>query len=351
MSQQCEQDTNTASPRIAVLGCGGWGKNITKTLARVHEVAAVADPSESARALASEIAPGARVASDPMDLINDPSIDAVMIATPAETHHDLARAAMHAGKDVFVEKPITIDTDEAVKLRDLAGALDRILMVGHLLEYHPAILKLRELIDNGELGDIWYAVSNRTNLGKFRTFENALWSFAPHDISVLLRLIGEDPEQIVCTGGDYLSKDIADVTVTQMKFPGGARAHIFVSWLHPFKEQKLVVVGSKKMATFDDVARELVLHETGVDWQEGQPIPVKSDGVQVEYDTTAPLDLEVLHFVNAVRTHTQPLTDAHEGVRVLRILHTAQESLVKNGAPVDMSPTINITTQEAVGAR
>src|SRR5690606_11885064 len=125
------------------------------------------------------------------------------------------------------------------------------------------------------------AVSNRTNLGKFRTYENALWSFAPHDISVLLRLIGEDPELIVCTGGDYLSKDVADVTVTQMKFPGGARAHVFVSWLHPFKEQKLVVVGSKKMATFDDVARELVLHDTGVDWHVGQPVPAKSDGVQV----------------------------------------------------------------------
>lgn len=349
MPHQSEQDPNTASPRIAVLGCGGWGKNITKTLARVHEVAAVADPSESARALAAEIAPDARVYDNPMDPINDPSIDAVMIATPAETHFELARAAMHAGKDVFVEKPITIDTEDAERLRDLADTLGRVLMVGHLLEYHPAILKLRELIENGELGDIWYAVSNRTNLGKFRTFENALWSFAPHDISVLLRLIGEDPEQIVCTGGDYLSKDVADVTVTQMKFPSGARAHVFVSWLHPFKEQKLVVVGSKKMATFDDVARELILHDTGVDWQESQPIPVKSDGVPVDYDSTAPLDLEVLHFVECVRNHTQPLTSAEEGTRVLRILHTAQESLMQGGAPVPVKPTITVNTKARAG--
>jgi len=327
---------NETSVRIGVLGCGGWGKNIIRTLQRVHSVAAIADPSAEARALAAEIAPYATVHVDPDDVINDPTIDGVMIATPAETHFELAQKAILAGKEVFVEKPLTIDPDESQRLADLAHAHERVLMVGHLLEYHPAILKLRALIESGELGEIRYVISNRLNLGKVRTHENALWSFAPHDITVLLRLIGADPIQVVCTGGGYISPNVADVTVTQLLFSNGTRGHIFVSWLHPFKEQKLVVVGSKKMASFDDVARELVLHDQRVDWCDGNPIPVKGSGTPVEFDSTSPLDLECLHFVEAVTNGSSPRTDGMDGVKVLKILHAAQRSMMLNGSPMNL---------------
>lgn len=327
------------SPRIAVFGCGGWGKNIVRTLQGVHGVAAVVDPTEKGRALAAELAPDASVHEDPAAVLADDTIDAVMIATPAETHFELASRAIESGKDTYVEKPLTIDLAEARRLVALAEAHDRVLMVGHLLEYHPAIIRLHEMIEAGELGEIRYIVSNRLNLGKVRTEENALWSFAPHDIAVILRLVGADPEQIVATGGSYITRDIADVTVTQLAFPNGVRSHVFVSWLHPFKEQKLVVVGSKKMASFDDVNKQLVLHDQRVDLAEGQPVPVKGEGVPVEFDQSeTPLEAEVKHFVARVGDRERPLTDGASGVRVLEILHAAQESIDQGGGVVGLSP-------------
>ena len=345
------QNQDSSSLRIGVLGCGGWGKNIIRTLAKVHTVAAIADPGEQARAVASELAPDAIVHDDPSAIIDDPNIDAIMIATPAETHFELAQRAILAGKDVFVEKPLTIEAEESEKLTELAATHGRVLMVGHLLEYHPAILKLRDLIESGELGDIQYVISNRLNLGKIRTHENALWSFAPHDIAVLLRLIDGDPIQVVCTGGGYVSPNVADVTVTQLLFSNGTRGHIFVSWLHPYKEQKLVVVGSKKMASFDDVARELVLYDQRVDWNDGSPVPVKGEGVQVEFDSTSPLDLECLHFVNAVAKGVSPRTDGNDGVKVLNILHAAQRSMLLNGSPINLESTSNQSHVEGESVR
>ena len=328
-----------ADPRIAVLGCGGWGKNILRSMHAIGALAAAADPSEAARTRAAEIAPGCPLHECPNAIIDDPSIDAVMIATPAETHFDLAMRAIDRGKDVFVEKPMTIDLGEARTLDAHARANGRVLMVGHLLEYHPAILKLKELIDAGELGKIRYVISNRLNLGKIRTEENALWSFAPHDIAVILRLVGSMPFQVVATGGSYVTPNIADVTVTQLLFNNGVRSHIFVSWLHPFKEQKLVVVGSQKMAMFDDVAKELVLYDQRVDWEEGQPVPVRAEGVAVEYGNDEPLRAECQHFVDAVRTRSTPRTDGENGLNVLRILHGAQRSLTTNGEPVLLEGT------------
>jgi predicted dehydrogenase len=224
-------------------------------------------------------------------------------------------------------------------------------MVGHLLEYHPAILKLHDLIQAGELGKVRYIISNRLNLGKIRTEENALWSFAPHDIAVILRLVGSLPFEIVATGGSYVSPNIADVTVTQLLFDNGVRSHIFVSWLHPFKEQKLVVIGSKKMASFDDVAKELVLYDQRVDWKEGQPIPVKGDGVKVAYPANEPLKEECLHFINAMETRSTPLTDGINGLRVLEILHAAQKSLVTNGQPVMFNSTLSLSGGPNRGAK
>lgn len=322
-----------SNPRVAVLGCGGWGKNIVRTLARLDAVKAVVDPSAGGRATAGELVPGIPVHADPAAVFADPAIDAVMIATPAETHYEQAARAIDAGKDVYVEKPLTIDLGQARDLVRRAKAADRILMVGHLLEYHPAILKLKELIDSGELGKVRYVISNRLNLGKIRTEENALWSFAPHDIAVILRLVGSAPIEVVATGGAYVTPNIADVTVTQLLFADGVRSHIFVSWLHPFKEQKLVVVGSKKMASFDDVAKELVLYDQRVDWKEGQPVPVKGEGTKVDFGTAEPLMEECKHFLECIVTRRTPRTDGINGVRVLQILHGAQESLMRNGRP------------------
>ncbi len=327
---------------IAVLGCGGWGKNIVRTVQQIGRLAAVVDPSETGRAAAKDLAPAAAIHADPQPVFADPKIRGVMIATPAETHYDMACRAIAAGKDVFVEKPLTIDVSEARDLVARADAADRILMVGHLLEYHPAILKLHELIKAGELGKIQYVISNRLNLGKIRTEENALWSFAPHDIAVILRLVGEMPFEIVATGGCYVTPNIADVTVTQLLFDNGVRSHIFVSWLHPFKEQKLVVIGSKKMASFDDVSKELVLYDQRVDWKQGQPIPVKGEGVKVQYPADEPLKSECLHFINSIETRQTPRTDGVNGLRVLQILHAAQRSLMTNGHPVPFSGSASL---------
>lgn len=321
-------------PDIAVFGCGGWGRNIVRTMQQIGRLHAVVDPSESGRNAARELAPSATVVPTSDEILSNPAIRGVMIATPAKTHYEMACLAIAAGKDVFVEKPLTIDVDEARDLVARAEAADRILMVGHLLEYHPAILKLHELIKAGELGKIRYVISNRLNLGKIRTEENTLWSFAPHDIAVILRLVGSMPFEIVATGGSYVTPNIADVTVTQLLFDNGVRCHIFVSWLHPFKEQKLVVVGSKKMASFDDVAKELVLYDQHVDWKQGQPVPVKGEGVKVPYPADEPLKQECLHFVNAMETRQTPRTDGLNGLRVLQILHAAQRSLMTNGHPV-----------------
>lgn len=318
---------------IGVVGCGDWGKNIVRTLHRLGHLRAVVDSSDSGAARARELAPEARVECNASAVFNDNTIQGVMIVTPAETHFELAREALLAGKDVFVEKPLTINVNEARELAQLARQTERILMVGHLLEYHPAVLKLRQLVQTGELGKIRYVISNRLNLGKIRTEENALWSFAPHDIAVILRLVGARPIEIVATGGAYVSPNIADVTVTQLLFDNGVRSHIFVSWLHPFKEQKLVVVGSKRMASFDDVSKSLVLYDQRVDWQEGQPKPVRGEGVHVPFDEEMPLDRECQHFVNCIRTRCRPLTDGLNGTRVLQVLHAAQESLMTNGRP------------------
>jgi predicted dehydrogenase len=323
-------------PQIAVLGCGGWGRNIVRTLAGLGALRAVVDPCESGRAQAESIAPGIPVSGDPATILDDEQVRGVMIATPAETHYAMARAALERGKDVFVEKPLTIDVGEARDLVQRAESAGRLLMVGHLLEYHPAILRLHELIEAGELGEVRYLISNRLNLGKIRTEENALWSFAPHDIAVILRLVGALPREVVATGGCYVSPDIADVTVTQLRFDSEVRAHVFVSWLHPFKEQKLVVVGSRKMASFDDVAKERVLYDQRVDWQEGQPIPVRGEGKPVPFDEEMPLTAECRHFLDCIASRTPARTDGENGVRVLRILHAAQESLVAHGQPVTM---------------
>ena len=264
-------------------------------------------------------------------------INGVVIATPAETHFNIARESLLAGKNVFVEKPLVLDELEGEELVALANEKNRVLMVGHLLQYHPAFARLKLLASAGELGRINYIYSHRLNLGKIRREENILWSFAPHDISMILSLAGEEPESVLTTGGNYLHQKIADVTTTHLEFPSGLRAHIFVSWLHPFKDQKLVVVGDHKMAVFDDTQpweNKLVLYPHEITWQNNFPIPTKANPEKVDISEDEPLRLECEHFLNCMSNNTPPITDGQEGIRVLKILNASQASLNDNGRKI-----------------
>ncbi|MFN0247158.1 MAG: Gfo/Idh/MocA family protein [Kofleriaceae bacterium] len=326
----------TNATKIAVLGCGYWGKNLVRNFHSLGALAMVADTSAQGRETAHKIAPDVPVVEDFGRCFADPTIVGIVIATPAETHATLSLQALRAGKDVLCEKPLALRFEDARQVHDLARANERILMVGHILEYHPAIRKLQELIATDQLGRVRYLYSNRTNLGKVRREENILWSFAPHDIAVILRLVGALPFQVIATGGAYVQPNIADVTVTQLLFDNGVAAHVFVSWLNPFKEQKLVVVGSKRMATFDDVKRELVLHDQHVDVKDGEPVPIRGEGTPIPYANDEPLKLECNAFLDAIRTRQAPITDGNSALRVLRVLQAAQRSLVTQGHPVQL---------------
>lgn len=270
--------------------------------------------------------------------MQNPDIDAVVIATPAETHFELAKKAMLSGKHTFVEKPLALKVGEAEELQKLALSRNLKLMVGHILLYHPGIVKLKMIINSGELGKINYIYSNRLNLGKFRTEENILWSFAPHDISVILFLLEEMPTQVMAQGGSYLNKDIADVTMSVFSFKNGVKGHIFVSWLHPNKVQKFVVVGDKKMAVFDDTLSEdkLQIHDNGVEWINRQPTPRKNEAKTIPIEPDEPLKSECEHFLECIKSDRTPKTDGNNGIQVLKILNACQESLEHDGAIVSM---------------
>ncbi len=322
-------------PAVAVLGCGYWGKNLVRNFRQLGALAMVCDPTPAGQTTAAQLAPTVPIVAGVDQVLATP-IPGVVIATPAETHFDLVKQALAAGKDVFVEKPLALTYEQGAQLVRLAEERARILMVGHVLEYHPAVVRLFELVQSGALGKVYYIYSNRLSLGKVRREENILWSFAPHDVAVILRLMGNLPFQVSASGGAYLQPNIADVTVTHLLFDNGVRAHIHVSWLHPFKEQRLVVVGSRKMASFDDVAKKLVLHDQRVDVKEGQPVPVQGGGEEVAFAGDEPLRVECEAFLGAIATRKPPLTDGHSGVRVLKVLQAAQRSLVMNGEPVQL---------------
>ena len=241
-------------PSVAVIGGGYWGKNLVRNYYNLNALKLISDKNETILSNFKEQYAGVDTCLALTDVLSRSDIDGVAIATPAETHFNIARESLLAGKHVYVEKPLVLREDEGQELIDLAQTQQLALMVGHLLQYHPVFIRLKELARSGELGRINYIYSNRLNLGKIRREENILWSFAPHDISMILTLAGEEPESLITTGGNYLHRKIADVTTTHIKFPSGLQAHIFVSWLHPFKEQKLVVVGERRMAVFDDTS-------------------------------------------------------------------------------------------------
>lgn len=322
--------------KVAVVGCGAWGKNLVRNFFELGALDVICEPDQFGREMAMSIAPGIPIIEDFNELMSS-DIGAVVLATPAETHFSLAKHALELGKDVFVEKPLALTFDEGSRLVEIADINGNILMVGHVLEYHPGIVQLIRIVSEGELGKIQYIYSNRLSLGKVRREENILWSFAPHDIAIILRMMGKMPIQVSSFGGSYIQPDIADVTITGMLFDDGVRAHIHVSWLHPFKEQRLVVIGARKMVSFDDVDKSLVLHDKRVEIKNGKPIPIRGEGEVIHFEPDEPLRFEAQAFLDAVQSRKQPLTDGNSGLRVLKVLQAAQKSLSNNGIPIDLS--------------
>lgn len=313
--------------KISVIGCGYWGKNLVRNFAELNVLHSVCDANQE---LAKKMSQIYEVPALSLEQILQSDVGGVVIAAPAVQHYELAQKALRAGKHVFVEKPLSLEVESAQKLCNLALQVDQKLMVGHLLQYHPAFLELKQLISKGNLGRLQYIYSNRLNLGKFRSEENILWSFAPHDISMILSLAGDLPEAVYATGACHLNPRIHDVTTTHLSFKNGIQAHIFVSWLHPYKEQKLVVVGDRGMAVFDDGlpwGEKLKLYPHQVNWVNGLPEATKADLINVPLEISEPLKLECQHFIDCLKSHQNPRTDGAEGLRVLQVLDAAQRSL------------------------
>jgi UDP-2-acetamido-3-amino-2,3-dideoxy-glucuronate N-acetyltransferase len=322
---------------VAVIGAGYWGKNLVRNFHHLSSLKLVCDKNESLLADLKRQYADVETCLALTEVLKREDIDGVVISTPAETHFSLARESLLAGKNVLVEKPLVLHAKEGEELISLAAEKNRVLMVGHLLQYHPVFVRLKEMASAGELGRINYIYSHRLNLGKIRREENILWSFAPHDISMILSLAGEEPESVLTTGGNYLHQKIADVTTTHLDFPSGLRAHIFVSWLHPFKDQKLVVVGDRKMAVFDDTQPwkdKLLLYPHQINWKNNMPVPSKAEAERVGISETEPLQDECQHFLDCMSNGSKPITDGHEGLMVLKVLNASQTSLNHNGRKV-----------------
>jgi UDP-2-acetamido-3-amino-2,3-dideoxy-glucuronate N-acetyltransferase len=334
------ENADIAKPRIAVIGSGYWGKHLVRNYHNLGVLALICDRNEIVLETFRKQYPGIQTCVAFSEVLSREDIDGLAIATPAESHFRLVREALLAKKHVFVEKPLTLEEKEGSELIDLAENQKMTLMVGHLLQYHPVFIKLKELVFSGQLGRISYIYSHRLNLGKIRREENILWSFAPHDISMILALAGEIPESVTATAGNYLHQKIADVTNTHMNFASGLQAHIFVSWLHPFKEQKLVVVGEKKMAVFDDTQPwedKLLLYSHLIQWQNNMPVPTKAKPERVSVEEEEPLRLECQHFIRCIGNGQKPETDGREGLQVLKVLRAAQLSIDRNSEKIELS--------------
>lgn len=317
---------------IALLGAGHWGRNHLRNLHQMGVLHSVYDSDVKTVRERSSDYPAVPFVKDEKDIYENAEVEAVVIATPAASHYEHVRRYLQSGRDVLVEKPLALRSKEGEELVELADKKGRVLMVGHILQYHPAVLKLKELIDFGELGNLRYIYSSRLNLGKMRIEENVLWSFAPHDISVMLMFMnGEKPETVSAFGGSYISQGVFDTTVTNLTFESGIRGHIYVSWLHPFKEQKLVVIGESKMAVFDDMSTEkLFLYPYKVDLDlNAVPVAHKVEYYIVKLESREPLREELEHFVTCIRTRRKPKTDGGEGLQVLEVLERAEACLAQ----------------------
>ena len=318
---------------IAVIGCGHWGKNLVRNFAELGSLVAVCDPNDE---LAKMYAKEYNVNNLSFTaILNNPAIEGVVLAVPAHLHASMAIEAMNAGKHVYVEKPLAMNRIEAEAMIASAKKNGVQLMVGHLLQYHPVFMAVRGLVESGELGSLSYVYSNRLSFGKVRSEEDVIWSFAPHDISMILSLTGQEPEVVRTESSNILQPDIADTATVHMEFKSALKAHVSVSWLHPYKEQKLVVVGGDAMAVFDDTKpwnEKLALYRHSVTSPGGLPRLEKAEVEYLEVSQSEPLRNECQHFLDVVSGNIVPLTDGDEGLSVLKVLSAASLSESKNEA-------------------
>jgi predicted dehydrogenase len=320
--------------QVAVAGLGYWGPNLARNFNALPgcDLRWCCDASEAIREKMALQYPATSITAEFDDLLNDPGLDAIVLATPVPTHADLAVQVLEAGKHCFVEKPLAQSVGDAQRAVDAAEKAGKILMVGHLLQYHPGVHKLKELKDSGELGEIFYIYGNRLNLGQLRSDENALWSLGAHDVSVVLALAGEEPIEVAAHGESYMRPGVEDVVFCFLRFPSGLTAHLHLSWLDPHKERRFTVVGSKKMATFDDMAREgkITIYDKGFDSSPddyGEYIMRSGDISMPTIPSTEPLRLECQQFIDAIVSGTQPPSDGQSGLRVVSVLEQLQQSL------------------------
>ena len=325
--------------KIAVIGAGYWGKNLVRNFYQFGRLSAICDTKEEVLKELHRKYSEVNLTLSFGEAMK--KVDAIAIATPAPTHYSLTKIALELGKDMFVEKPLALTVKEGEELVNLAEKKSLVLMVGHLLEYHPAVVKLKELIASRKLGKIYYIYSHRLNFGKIRRGENILWSFAPHDIAVILRLLGEMPIEVSSAGESYITPGVPDVTVSNLAFPNGVQAHVFVSWLNPFKEQKLVIMASRNMVVFDDTgADKLVVYPHQIDWKKGYlPTANKREGKRIKIEDTEPLKIECEHFLKCINTGEKPLTDGQSALNVLKVLGACQKSL-KEGRKISLTKSL-----------
>ena len=324
----------TEAVRVGIVGLGYWGPNLARNFDRLPnaELTWLCDGSADALERVGRQFPGARRAEDVEELLAADDVDAVVVATPVPTHAELARRALEAGKHCFVEKPMAQSVADAEQVVAAAEASGKVLMVGHLLEYHPGVEKLKEVAASGELGDIHYIYGNRLNLGKLRADENALWSLGAHDVSVVLRLVDEDPTEMHAFGESYMRDGVEDVVFCFLRFPSGVAAHLHLSWLDPHKERRFTIVGSKRMATFDDMSleRKIEIYDKGFDQDfssYGEYIARSGDIHSPRISNEEPLRIECHHFVECIAEGSEPRSGAASGLRVVRVLETLQRSL------------------------
>ncbi len=332
---------------VALVGYGYWGPNLARNLHELAESRLVTccDLDPARLTTLQRLYPGVKATNQVNDVLNDPDIQAVVIATPARTHFELARAALAADKHVLVEKPLAMNSEEAEQLISLADRHSRVLMVGHTFVYNPATLKIKELIDEGQIGDVYYAYSVRVNLGRVQRDLNALWSIAPHDISIMLFLLGQMPAEVSARGISHLTPPIEDVVFVSLLFPNNVLAHIHVSWLDPSKTRQMTIVGSHKMIIYDDVASEgkVRIYDKGVlkvgngqIYGEFQYKLHSGDIYIPKIDMTEPLRNECSHFIECVQKGSRPKSDGESGLRVIKVLEAAQQSLEQQGRAVGL---------------
>lgn len=325
--------------RVGVIGTGHWGRNLLRNFSALGGLGALCDIDDTARERAARSYADANDYASADELLADDQIDAVAIATPPVTHGDLVLQALDAGKHVFVEKPLCLDLAQADRLRARALETGLCLMVGHLLLYHPAFVALQNAVREGRLGMLRYIYCNRLSLAKIRREENSLWSFAPHDISMILSLTGRMPREVMTSGGTYLSETVADTTLSHLSFEDGLQAHVFVSWLHPYKDHRMVIVGLDGMIVFNDVAEgadKLLYYPHEPNWKGDLPVVHKAAPQPLAYDDDEPLAVECAHFLTCLVEGRTPLSDVEEGRRVLAVLHACQRSLdTRQPVPLD----------------